>query len=188
MNISPLDKKERIYQIWRLMIGRCHNENWKNYYTSTYYRDRGISVCDEWRQDFYEFKRWALCNGYNDSLSIDRIDPDGNYCPTNCRWIPLAENRKLHRQTSICNSPRFKGHPTGKFMVVRYSPTEPYWSCVGTIVKTGLSKPDACRFARAERAKYRYHEFGFSVYVANGKREGCSVVLNRLHMFLNKRI
>lgn len=186
MNISPNDKKERLYQIWRLMVGRCHNENWNNFYTSTYYRDRGISVCDEWRQDFYEFKRWALCNGYDDSLSIDRLDPDGNYCPTNCRWIPLSENRRLHRQVSICNDSRFKRHAIGRFMVVKSRSSEPYWSCIGTIVKTGLSKPAACKLAREERAKCRYREYNYSVYVANGKREGSSVALSELRMFLYK--
>lgn len=106
------EEKERIHEIWRLMVGRCHNPNWKNYFTTTYYRDKGITVCDTWRYDFHAFKDWALANGYADDLSIDRIDPDGNYEPQNCRWITLEENRKRARRPTgprAMNKNRRKG-------------------------------------------------------------------------------
>jgi len=77
------------------MVGRCHNPNWNNYFTKTYYKDKGIIVCDEWRNDFEKFKKWAMENGYRDDLSIDRINSNGNYEPSNCRWIPLNINRLL---------------------------------------------------------------------------------------------
>lgn len=96
MNIE--ETKTRLWHIWRLMVGRCHNEAWNNYFTKTYYRDKGISVCDEWRYDYGKFKRWSEANGYNEGMSIDRINPDGNYEPSNCRWIPLNENRTRHRR------------------------------------------------------------------------------------------
>ena len=85
---------KRLFGIWRCMIGRCHNTNWNNYFARTYYREKGIVVCDEWRYSFDTFKHWALENGYNDTLSIDRVDSDGNYEPSNCRWITYNENRK----------------------------------------------------------------------------------------------
>lgn len=87
-------KNDRMYNIWKLMVGRCTNPNWKNWFTKTHYYDKGIKVCDDWL-DFDIFYEWAMANGYNDSLSIDRINPDGNYEPSNCRWIPLNMNKGL---------------------------------------------------------------------------------------------
>jgi len=70
------------------MKERCSNPNSPKY---KYYGKRGIIVCTEWK-DFEEFQSWALSNGYQEGLSIDRIDNDGNYEPDNCRWLPLSEN------------------------------------------------------------------------------------------------
>lgn len=61
-----------------------------------HYGGKGISVCTDWK-DFSSFESWAHANGYNDSLTIDRIDVNGNYQPANCRWITKAENsRRAH--------------------------------------------------------------------------------------------
>lgn len=80
--------KTRMYTIWSGMKDRCSRKNNKNY---SLYGGRGIKVCDEWSNDFLAFRNWALDNGYKDNLSIDRIDPNGNYEPDNCRWITLTE-------------------------------------------------------------------------------------------------
>lgn len=74
---------ERLYGIWSGMKDRCFNANNTNYHR---YGGRGITVCEEWKKDFVPFRDWAWANGYNDSLSIDRVNNDGNYEPTNCRW------------------------------------------------------------------------------------------------------
>ena len=78
----------RLYDSWTDLKQRCYNKHNKRYKD---YGGRGIEVCDEWRNNFQAFYDWAMSNGYNDSLTIDRIDVDGNYEPSNCRWATLKQ-------------------------------------------------------------------------------------------------
>jgi hypothetical protein len=80
--------RARLYTTWCNMKTRCTNPNVHSY---RYYGGRGIIICDEWR-DYVAFKDWALTNGYDDTLCIDRINPDGNYEPNNCQFITNEEN------------------------------------------------------------------------------------------------
>lgn len=81
----------RLYNIWSCMRQRCNNPK---HTAAKWYHYKGIRLCEEWESDFEAFKSWAISNGYRDDLTIDRVDPDKNYCPENCRWISLSENSR----------------------------------------------------------------------------------------------
>lgn len=87
--------KTRLYHIWNGMIGRCYR---KGHNTYDNYGGRGITICAEWREDFLAFREWALSHGYADNLTIDRIDNDGNYEPTNCRWVTVSVQNTNRRK------------------------------------------------------------------------------------------
>lgn len=80
-------EKDRLYMVWSNMRNRCFNKNNKGF---KHYGFRGIGVCLEWAF-FYKFKEWALNNGYKPGLSIDRIDVNGDYEPSNCKWTTCRE-------------------------------------------------------------------------------------------------
>jgi hypothetical protein len=84
----------RLYNIWFGMKRRCENVSCKDY---RYYGGRGISICEAWK-DFDSFCEWSLNNGYKDNLTIDRIDNDGNYEPSNCRWVTMEVQFKNKRK------------------------------------------------------------------------------------------
>lgn len=91
---------KRLYGIWIGIRSRCRNPNVTSYHL---YGGRGIKVCDEW-MSYEAFALWALENGYNDSLTIEREDVDGDYCPSNCSWISKgdqARNRRNNRKVTI---------------------------------------------------------------------------------------
>ena len=83
-----------LYNVWKNMKKRCYNKNVYNYKS---YGGRGIIVCDEWRNNFKAFYDWALNNDYEKGLEIDRVDNDGNYEPSNCRFVTRSENQKNKR-------------------------------------------------------------------------------------------
>lgn len=78
----------RLYRIWNGVRHRCRNPKRKDYLD---YGGRGIDICDEWYDDFMTFYLWAYDNNYDDSLTLERIDVNSDYCPENCTWITLQE-------------------------------------------------------------------------------------------------
>jgi len=94
----------RIYGIWQGIKKRCYNPHEARY---DRYGGRGIKMCDEWRESFQSFYNWATENGYEETLSIDRIDNNGDYCPENCRWSDTQEqarNRSSNIRITIGNA------------------------------------------------------------------------------------
>lgn len=85
----------RLCRIWRNMKTRCYNKNSPNY---KYYGEKGVLICDEWRNSFSAFYDWSINNGYSDNLTIDRINPFGNYEPNNCRWVTYQEQATNQRR------------------------------------------------------------------------------------------
>ena len=87
--------KTRLFRIWQHMKARCYNPNYKFY---SYYGGRGITICDEWRNDFISFQQWSLSHGYTDELTLDRINTNGNYEPDNCRWVTRKIQQNNNRR------------------------------------------------------------------------------------------
>lgn len=100
-NIKQLENGERIHSIYNGMKQRCYNPHNKNYHR---YGGRGITICKEWVDDFMNFYSWSVLHGYADDLTIDRINNDGNYEPSNCRWATWEEQAKNKGKTAF--------HPT----------------------------------------------------------------------------
>jgi hypothetical protein len=87
--------RTRLHAIWSGMITRCSNSKQISYRS---YGGRGIKVCENWK-DFNNFKNWAIANGYQSNLTLDRIDVNGDYCPENCRWANRIQQTINKRNT-----------------------------------------------------------------------------------------
>lgn len=94
----PSEIKRVLRTRYRSMLARCYNPKTNDF---NIYGGKGITVCDEWKNSYKKFAAWALDSGFNPSLSIDREDPNGNYCPENCRWVTMKEQQNNRTNNSI---------------------------------------------------------------------------------------
>lgn len=141
-----LHKKKDNLSLWYRWHGikkRCLNENNERFHQ---YGGRGIEVCAEWLESFDNFAEWALSNGYEEHLTLERIDVNGDYCPKNCKWIPRSEQAFNKRDTKWVY---YKGERIQlKILCERLGVT--YDTVHDRIYKRGWSVEDA-----VERPSYR---------------------------------
>lgn len=179
------EKNKRLFNIWSCMKQRCNNPN---HTAARWYHEKGIRVCKEWENDFYSFQTWAYSNGYFDDASIDRINPNGNYSPDNCRWITLTENRKRAIRNKLPAKHQMKQQPIrkGKFMVVEQSDFARYTD-PGTVVKTGLTKPEAGIFISQQVGDKYWKRRRYSILITGKQKEGDMVYLKDCRRFIKSR-
>lgn len=85
------NRQTHLYRVWVGMRRRCYDSTRRDY---RYYGGRGIAVCGVWLNGYASFRQWAIASGYRRGLEIDRIDNDGDYGPTNCRWVTRKQNNR----------------------------------------------------------------------------------------------
>lgn len=150
------ESRSRLHTIWCGMKSRCYGANTPS--IKTYYRDRGIQVCPEWRASYEAFRDWAHASGYRDELELDRIDPDGSYCPENCRWATRSQQMRNTRVRNQANkTSRYRG-------VARTNSTAKPWRAgiwlSGTLSHIGVYKTEReAAEAYDAAAKKHYGEF-----------------------------
>ena len=127
------------YNSYRAMMDRCYRENAKNYHL---YGGRGIKVCEEWC-DISKFEEWVNNSNYQKGLTLDRINNDGNYEPSNCRWATMKEQDNNRRNTVYVEYNGF----------VR---TIPEWAEITGINKSTLNN----RYHRGDRGERLFRKVG----------------------------
>jgi len=138
-----------LYTLWAGIKARCINPNHTAYEN---YGGRGIKICDEWSEDFKKFYDWAVMNGYEKGLDIDRIDNDGEYSPENCRFVSRIKNCANQREMRKNNSTGYRGvfpyGKTGRFYARIQIDGKPV---VVGVFDTKEEASDAYQKARAEK-------------------------------------
>jgi hypothetical protein len=173
---THLQSKTRLYSIWAGMKKRCTNKKANNYHL---YGGRGIIFYKEWN-NFEPFQRWALANGYNDSVLIDRRDVDGNYEPSNCRWLTLVESANNKRNNIYIE---YEGERLALAVILRAKGLSHKYSVIrNRITKLGWSIDDAL----TDKAYSKYKIGGINkkskVVIYNGNQYALIDLLRQLNL------
>lgn len=142
-------RNHALYRVWTRMKNRCYNTNARNYKD---YGGRGITICEEWKDDFKTFYDWATNNGWKSKLTIDRIDVNGNYEPSNCRFENKTIQQHNRRKWAGCSS---------KYTGVSFLKKKQRWTA--RIVKNYKSKHLGSFKTEIEAAK-AYNEAAIKLY------------------------
>lgn len=137
INPPLINYHKRLYGTWRGMVNRCHGENTIQPHL---YKDKGITVCDEWRHSYNSFSIWALANGWDEGLTIDRKDGARGYCPENCRFVTQFENN-LNRINTVFVE--YKGSKVSLFSLLDDYGLLNHLAAIRTRLKRGYSIEDA---------------------------------------------
>ena len=133
-------RESRLLGIWYSMKERCYTKSSSGYRK---YGAKGITICDEWKNDFMAFYNWALTNGYSDKLTIDRIDYRGNYEPSNCRWadIRTQANNKSNVRKYEYNGELHTMTEWSEIMNINYGALWERLNVLGWSVEKALTTP-----------------------------------------------
>lgn len=134
----------KLHEAYNNMLTRCYNSN---YFLFRRYGGRGIKVCDDWRESYINFRDWALVNGWEPGLSLDRIDNNKDYCPENCTWstvIEQANNRSNNRYLA------YRGETDTMANWSRRTGI-PYWELQRRLDKAGMSIEEALSMPYKEK-------------------------------------
>lgn len=141
-NTSKSSGKMRIKHIWESMNARCYNTNHIHYKD---YGGRGITICDEWLNSFESFYQWAITHGYDDRMTIDRIDNEKPYGPDNCHFILNIDQQQNKRNTIRCDS--------GLSLRAECRMENVPYTSVRVKIKHGYSIPEAISLVKQDREK-----------------------------------
>lgn len=135
----------RLYSVFKDMKKRCYNNNSKSY---AYYGGRGITISDEWLNDFMKFYNWSMENGYSETREIDRINNDSGYSSENCRWVDRSVNC-INRRIDFKNN-------TSGYRGVSYNKNKKKWTARLSVNK---SRIEIGLFETAEEAAIAYNDY-----------------------------
>ncbi len=151
MPIAHGQSRTRLYKCWQGMKDRCHHKK-------KGYAKYGVSYFDEWK-DFAPFYEWAMASGYQEDLTLDRVDAMGNYVPDNCRWISKSDQSR--NRTNGLNWEKVKEIRSICHIYEHFDLAKKYNVCIGTIGLVANNKiwvdPDYVPIYRHRWSKTRFH-------------------------------
>ena len=136
LKMGKTESEPKLKKVWRQFKNRCT----ENYFESHLYFKKGIKVCKEWSEDYSEFKKWSLQNGYKLGLEIDRKDNSKGYSPENCRWVTTLVNSMNKDNTYFVT---YKGEKKPLMLIITEKKIREHASTIRSRIKRGWTVEDA---------------------------------------------